>query len=43
MQLEKDFKKQLLDFYGEEGFKKIEKAFNFALKKEENVLVVKTI
>jgi len=35
MQLEKDFKKQLLDLYGEEGLKKIEKALSFASKKHE--------
>jgi len=35
MQLEKDFKKQLLNFYGEEGLKRIEKALKFASEKHE--------
>ncbi len=35
MQLEKNYKKQLLDLYGEEGLKKIEKALAFASKKHE--------
>ena len=35
MQLDNNFKKQLLNFYGEEGLKRMEKALKFASQKHE--------